>query len=54
MRINANARESLINAGGIIESTFSTASYSVELSSSVYRDQWRFDEQALPEDLIRR
>ncbi|KAA0041374.1 hypothetical protein IC582_009827 [Cucumis melo] len=54
MRINANARESLINAGGIIEGTFSTASYSMELSSSVYRDQWRFDEQAFPEDLIRR
>ncbi|XP_038902235.1 lipoxygenase 2, chloroplastic-like [Benincasa hispida] len=54
MRINANACESLINAGGIIESTFSTASHSMQLSSSVYKKEWRFDEQALPEDLIRR
>ncbi|XP_038902001.1 lipoxygenase 2, chloroplastic-like [Benincasa hispida] len=54
MRINANARATLINAGGIIESTFSAASYSMEISSRVYKKEWRFDEQALPEDLIRR
>ncbi|KAA0041373.1 lipoxygenase 2 [Cucumis melo var. makuwa] len=53
MRINANARKNLINAGGIIERTFSAASYSVELSSSAYKE-WRFDKQALPEDLIHR
>ncbi|KAE8649494.1 lipoxygenase 2, chloroplastic [Cucumis sativus] len=53
MRINANARKNLINAGGIIENAFSAASYSVELSSSAYKE-WRFDMQALPEDLIHR
>ncbi|XP_022985897.1 linoleate 13S-lipoxygenase 2-1, chloroplastic-like [Cucurbita maxima] len=54
MRINSNAREILINAGGIIESTFSAAAYSMEFSSLVYKKEWRFDTQALPEDLIRR
>ena len=53
MRINANARKNLINARGIIENAFSGASYSVELSSSAYK-AWRFDEQAVPEDLIHR
>ncbi|CAK9314161.1 unnamed protein product [Citrullus colocynthis] len=46
-------RESLVNVGGIIESTFSTASLSMELSSLVYKEEWRFDQQALPDDLIR-
>ncbi|XP_038900328.1 linoleate 13S-lipoxygenase 2-1, chloroplastic-like [Benincasa hispida] len=54
MRINSNAREILINAGGIIESTFSAASYSMEFSSLVYKKEWQFNTQALPEDLIRR
>ncbi|KAE8649492.1 linoleate 13S-lipoxygenase 2-1, chloroplastic [Cucumis sativus] len=54
MRINANARESLNNAGGIIESTFSVGAYSMEFSSLVYKKEWQFDTQALPEDLIRR
>ena len=54
MRINSNAREILINAGGIIESTFSAGGYSMEFSSLVYKREWQFDTQALPEDLIRR
>lgn len=54
MEINALARESLINAGGIIESSFSPGKYSMELSSIAYRMQWRFDMEALPADLIRR
>ncbi|KAA0041368.1 hypothetical protein IC582_009820 [Cucumis melo] len=54
MRINANAREILINAGGIIESTFSARGYCMEFSSLVYKKEWQFDTQALPEDLIRR
>ncbi|XP_050941004.1 linoleate 13S-lipoxygenase 2-1, chloroplastic-like isoform X1 [Cucumis melo] len=53
MRINANARKNLISAGGIIEDTFSTASYSVELSSLAYKE-WRFDLQGLPDDLVHR
>ncbi|XP_050941001.1 linoleate 13S-lipoxygenase 2-1, chloroplastic-like [Cucumis melo] len=54
MRINSNAREILVNAGGIIESTFSAGGYSMEFSSLVYKREWQFDTQALPEDLIRR
>ncbi|XP_010913914.3 linoleate 13S-lipoxygenase 2-1, chloroplastic [Elaeis guineensis] len=54
MEINANARESLINAGGVIETTFSPSKYSTELSSVAYDQLWRFDMEALPADLIRR
>lgn len=54
MEINALARESLINAGGVIESTFSPGKYSIELSSAAYDQLWRFDMEALPADLIRR
>ncbi|WCJ27039.1 lipoxygenase 3 [Euphorbia peplus] len=53
LQINAEARESLINAGGIIESFFSTAKYSMDISSAAYRN-WRFDMEGLPADLIRR
>ncbi|KAM3734140.1 hypothetical protein ACB098_11G191600 [Castanea mollissima] len=54
MEINALARESLINAGGIIESAFLPAKYSIEFSSAAYNQLWRFDVEALPADLIRR
>ncbi|KAJ9174433.1 hypothetical protein P3X46_013076 [Hevea brasiliensis] len=54
MEINALAREKLINAGGIIESTFSPGKYSIELSSVAYDKLWRFDTEALPADLISR
>uniref|UniRef100_A0A7C9B054 Lipoxygenase n=1 Tax=Cannabis sativa TaxID=3483 RepID=A0A7C9B054_CANSA len=54
MEINALARESLINAGGIIETAFAPGKYSMELSSVIYDKQWRFDLQALPADLIHR
>ncbi|KAF7056687.1 hypothetical protein CFC21_064068 [Triticum aestivum] len=54
MEINAQARQMLIDAGGIIESTFSTGRYCMELSSVVYDKFWRFVMEALPEDLIRR
>ncbi|CAL5437836.1 unnamed protein product [Camellia sinensis] len=54
MEINALAREALINAKGIIETSFSPAKYSMELSSVAYDQQWRFDHQALPADLISR
>ncbi|ONH99220.1 hypothetical protein PRUPE_6G018700 [Prunus persica] len=54
MEINALARESLINAGGIIESSFSPGKYSLELSAVAYGKEWRFDQEALPADLIRR
>ncbi|KAH0998013.1 hypothetical protein GBA52_021877 [Prunus armeniaca] len=54
MEINALARESLINAGGIIESSFSPGKYSLEISAVAYGKEWRFDQEALPADLIRR
>ncbi|XP_044478598.1 linoleate 13S-lipoxygenase 2-1, chloroplastic-like [Mangifera indica] len=54
MEINALAREKLINADGIIETSFSPGKYSMELSSAVYDAVWRFDHEALPQDLISR
>ncbi|KAK2641327.1 hypothetical protein Ddye_023090 [Dipteronia dyeriana] len=54
MEINALARQSLINAEGVIESAFAPGKYSVALSSDAYDKQWRFDYQALPKDLISR
>ncbi|XP_021753065.1 linoleate 13S-lipoxygenase 2-1, chloroplastic-like [Chenopodium quinoa] len=54
LEINALARQSLINAGGVIETTFSPGEYSLELSSYIYDKEWRFDHEALPADLISR
>ncbi|KFK26685.1 hypothetical protein AALP_AA8G279900 [Arabis alpina] len=54
MEINARARQSLINAGGIIETCFWPGKYALELSSDVYDKLWRFDMEGLPADLIRR
>ncbi|KAK7262558.1 hypothetical protein RJT34_30132 [Clitoria ternatea] len=54
MEINALARESLINANGIIETSFTPGKHSVLLSSIAYDKQWQFDLQALPNDLINR
>ncbi|KAK7381801.1 hypothetical protein VNO80_00348 [Phaseolus coccineus] len=53
MNINALARQSLINAGGIIEQSFLGREYSMEISSAIYKD-WVFPDQALPADLIKR
>ncbi|KAB2634664.1 lipoxygenase 6 [Pyrus ussuriensis x Pyrus communis] len=52
--INALARQSLINGGGIIEASFSPGKYAMEVSSAAYKDMWRFDMEALPADLLRR
>lgn len=54
MEINALARGFLINANGIIETSFAPGKYSIELSSVAYDLEWRFDLQALPADLIHR
>ncbi|KAK7401112.1 hypothetical protein VNO78_12426 [Psophocarpus tetragonolobus] len=54
MEINSLAREVLICANGIIEISFSTNKYSMELSSMAYDQLWQFDLQALPNDLIHR
>jgi len=53
MNINAGARDILINAAGIIESTYLFGSYSMELSSDAYKS-WVFNEQGLPNDLLKR
>ncbi|PKU68520.1 probable lipoxygenase 8, chloroplastic [Dendrobium catenatum] len=54
MKINALARKYLISGGGIIEMSFSTLKYSMELSSAAYDQIWRFDREGLPADLIKR
>lgn len=54
LAINSLAREILINGNGIIEKSFSPNKYSMELSSAAYDQLWRFDLQALPNDLIDR
>ncbi|XP_076896587.1 linoleate 13S-lipoxygenase 2-1, chloroplastic-like [Bidens hawaiensis] len=54
MEINALARESLINSNGVIEGGFSPGKYAIEMSSAVYGLAWRFDQEALPADLIAR
>ncbi|KAJ0735702.1 putative linoleate 13S-lipoxygenase [Helianthus annuus] len=54
MAINALARGALINAGGTIETCFSLGKYGTELSSVAYDQLWRFDQEALPADLIAR
>ncbi|KAL7584286.1 hypothetical protein Lser_V15G44880 [Lactuca serriola] len=53
MNINASARVVLINAGGILERTFFTGPYSIEICSKIYKN-WVFPNQALPKDLILR
>ncbi|GLJ05546.1 hypothetical protein SUGI_0019930 [Cryptomeria japonica] len=53
MDINQAARQSLINASGIIEQGFTPGRYCMELSSKAYK-QWKFNEQGLEADLIKR
>ncbi|KAL8143110.1 hypothetical protein V2J09_016142 [Rumex salicifolius] len=54
MEINALARQSLINGGGVIEDCFTPGRYCMEISSAAYKTSWRFDMEALPADLLRR
>lgn len=53
MNINAKARSGLISGGGVIEETFNAGKYGMRMSALVY-EAWRFDEQALPADLLAR
>ncbi|EEC78940.1 hypothetical protein OsI_19383 [Oryza sativa Indica Group] len=53
MQINTLARSILLNAGGLLEKTMYPGKYSMEMSSDIYA-HWRFTEQSLPNDLIKR
>ncbi|GMI93682.1 lipoxygenase 3, Arabidopsis thaliana lipoxygenase 3 [Hibiscus trionum] len=54
LEINALARQNLINADGVIENCFTPGRYCMEISAAAYRSHWRFDQENLPADLIRR
>ncbi|CAH8334563.1 unnamed protein product [Eruca vesicaria subsp. sativa] len=54
LEINAVARQTLISADGVIESCFTAGQYGLEISAAAYKNQWRFDMEGLPADLIRR
>ncbi|KAJ0987497.1 hypothetical protein J5N97_005853 [Dioscorea zingiberensis] len=54
LEINALARQSLINAEGVIESCFTPGPCCMEISAAYYDQHWRFDLEGLPADLIRR
>ena len=53
MQINTLARCILLSAGGIFETTMYQGKYAMEMSSAIY-SQWRFTEQSLPKELIKR
>ncbi|GLJ05365.1 hypothetical protein SUGI_0016920 [Cryptomeria japonica] len=53
MNINQAARQALISASGIIEQGFAPGRYCMEMSSKVYK-QWKFNEQGLEADLLKR
>ncbi|MQL99797.1 hypothetical protein Taro_032526 [Colocasia esculenta] len=54
LETNALARQILISGGGVIESFFTPGPVAMEMSSAAYASAWRFDQESLPADLIRR
>lgn len=53
IHINALYRSILVNSGGVLEKTLFTGEASMDLSSMLYKE-WRFNEQGLPADLLKR
>nr|KYP53538.1 hypothetical protein KK1_024430 [Cajanus cajan] len=53
MHINALARLILINSGGILERILFPGEICMQISSDLYKE-WRFNEQGLPDDLLKR
>ncbi|XP_062180893.1 linoleate 9S-lipoxygenase 2-like [Phragmites australis] len=53
MQINTLARSILLSAGGLLERTMYQGKYAMEMSSAIY-GEWRFTEQSLPNELIKR
>ena len=47
------ARTTLVNAGGLLERTFTAGRFAMLLCAEAYKD-WRFMDEALPADLIKR
>ena len=43
----------LVNAGGLLERTFTAGRYAMQLCAEAYRS-WRFADEALPADLMKR
>ncbi|KAL1551765.1 linoleate 13S-lipoxygenase [Salvia divinorum] len=54
LEINGLARQSLLSVDGVIESCFTPGRYCMEMSAAAYSSFWRFDQESLPADLIRR
>ncbi|KAI4329915.1 hypothetical protein MLD38_028246 [Melastoma candidum] len=53
IHINALYRSIIVNCGGLLEKTLFTGEASTELTSELYKE-WRFNEQGLPADLLKR
>ena len=53
INLGSEGRIALINAGGRIEKNFAAGRYTMEMVCKEYKN-WRFDEQALPKDLLSR
>jgi len=52
--VNATARMNLLPCGGTIEEIYTPRDYVVRLAAAYYRDNWTFEGNALPTDLINR
>ncbi|XP_066357470.1 probable linoleate 9S-lipoxygenase 4 [Miscanthus floridulus] len=53
MQINTLARSILLSAGGILETTMFPGKYAMEMSCAIY-SEWRFTDQGLPNELVKR